>query len=142
MGEGQRSNKTLSFSLSLHLSICSHAVFLFPFFALEGKKSLSEDWRSIYCEPMLPNSNTLSLSVSGADLLASLESLFYTSWGWKSTGVMMKLNLALHNGIRILTSLLFQCLNFNYSMILEEFLITYFNAVKEGGFVCRNVRIQ
>ena len=40
--------------------------------------SLSEDWRSIYCEPMLPNSHTLSLTVSGADLLASLKSPSYT----------------------------------------------------------------
>ena len=104
---------------------------------------MSEDWRSIYCEPVLPNSNTLSLSSSGADLLASLESLCYTRWGWKSTEVITKkLSLALHNGIRILTSLLFQCLSFNYSVILEEFLIIYFNAVKEGGFVCGNVRIK
>lgn len=55
---------------------------------------------------------------------------------------MIKLSLALHNGIRILTSLLFQCLSFNYSVILEEFLIMYFNAVKEEGFVCGNVRIK
>ena len=54
---------------------------------------------------------------------------------------MIKLSLALHNGIRILTSLLFQCLSFNYSVILEEFLIMYFNAVKEEGFVCGTVRI-
>ena len=149
--EGQRNNKTpsiylslsLSLSPSLHLSICSHPVFLFPFFLLEGKKG--PEWRleeesSIYCLPTVSSSNTLSVSISAADLLVSSESPFYTWWGWKATE-MMKLSPALRSGIRVLTSVLFQCLSFNHFVILEEFLL-YISMLWKKGLWTWGVRIK
>lgn len=139
--EGQRNNKTPP--APLHLSICSHPVFLFPYFVLEGKKG--PEWRleeesSIYCLPTVSSSNALSLSISAADLLVSSESPFYTWWRWKATEIM-KLSPALHSSIRVLTSVLFQCLSFNHFLILEEFLL-YISMLWKKGLWTWGVRIK